>query len=202
VRLPEFRGWPRRLLALALLVVAGVSALHATKPGAAAEPTAALVVAAHELVPGATIAAGDLRVVNWPVSLRPAAAVAAGDAVGRTLAGAVGAGEVITSFRLVGRDLSAGLPPGLIAVPVPLVDAGALGLIRAGNHVDLLSPPGDPGGLAVVVASNVLVLAILPRSADSSSGNAQLVVAVDQPTELRIAQVITSPLLATLIKSP
>jgi pilus assembly protein CpaB len=202
VRLPDFRGWPRRLLALALLFVALVSALHVTKPSPAAVPTVALVVAAHELAPGATIAAGDLRVVSWPVSLRPAAAVAAKDAVGRTLAGAVGAGEVITTFRLVGRDLSAGLPPGLIAVPVPLVDAGALGLIRAGNHVDLLSPPTDAAGTAVVVAADVLVLAILPRAADATSGNAQLVVAVDQPTELRIAQVITSPLLATVIKSP
>ena len=92
----------------------------------------------------------------------------------------------------------------MVAVPVPLVDPGAASLIRAGDHVDLLSPPADSasGSFAQVVAAAVLVLAIVATTPGSGSTTAQLVVAVDRATELRIAQAITTPLLATVIKPP
>lgn len=203
--------WPRRLIALTCLLLAGFSALHADRPSAhAGVATAEVVVAARELTAGTVLGADDVRVASWPAKLRPATAVAnTTAAIGRTVAGPVGSGEMITTTRLVGSDLAAGLPLGLIAVAVPLVDSGTAALIRAGDRVDLLSPPSDttspvPSGspAATMVAANVLVLAVVPRDPGLTGSNGQLVVAVDQPTELRIAGAISTPMLATLIKPP
>jgi Flp pilus assembly protein CpaB len=216
-RLGQLLGvWPRRLIALACLLLAGLSALHADRPAARADAsTIEVVVAAHDLSAGTVLGTDDVRAVSWPATLRPATAVAnTKTAVGRTVAGPVGSGEVITSSRLVSTDLAAGLPTGLIAVAVPLVDSGTAALIHAGDRVDLLSPPSDTTPLtlsgssaptaqpATMVAANVLVLAVVPRDPGLTGSNAQLVVAVDQPAELRIAGAITSPMLATLIKAP
>ena len=196
-------GWPRRLLALSCLLIAAVSAAQAQ----AAKPTPVsasvdVVVATHDLSPGATIGAADVRVASWPVGLRPATAITSTKiAVGRRLVGTMGAGELITANRLIGTDMAAGLPAGMVAVPVPLVDSSAVSLLHAGDYVDLLSPPADTTHSATVIAQGALVLAVVARDQTTSS-SAQLVVAVDRGTELRIAQVITSPMLATLIKPP
>lgn len=110
---------------------------------------------------------------------------------------------MITTSRLVGGNLTTGLPAGLIAVPVPLVDPGAAGLIQAGDHVDLLRVPTDSTDpAAATVANGVLVLAVVPSDPDASQSSAQLVVAVDRATELQIAQAIASPMLATVRKGP
>lgn len=162
-----------------------------------------VVTAAHDLMAGAVLAAADVRVSQWPTALRPASAITSlKNAIGRRVVSAVGSGEVITLTRVVGSELTSGLPPGLIAVPIPLVDSAAAGLIRAGDHVDLLSPPNDASHPAAMVASAALVLAVIAAPPGTNASNAQLVVAVDRPTELRIAQAITTPMLATLINSP
>ena len=161
---PRLRGWPRRVLALGCLLLAALSATHASH-SAAAPPTASVdvVVAAHDLAAGAVLGTRRRARQSWPAALRPAAAVrTTAAAVGRRLAGAVGSGELITSTRLVGSNLTAGLSAGLIAVPVPLVDPGAASLIHAGDRVDLLSPASDASQPAVMVAAGVLVLAVVP----------------------------------------
>jgi Flp pilus assembly protein CpaB len=196
-------GWPRRLLALGFLLLAALSALHHSPTAGTSSASVPVVTAAHDLVAGAVLATADVRVSEWPAALRPASAItSAKNAIGRRVVSAVGTGEVITLTRVVGSELTTGLPRGLIAVPIPLVDSGAAGLIRAGDHVDLLSPPDDSSKAAVMVASAVLVLAVIAPASGINASNAQLVVAVDQPTELRIAQAITTPLFATLINSP
>jgi Flp pilus assembly protein CpaB len=196
-------GWPRRLVALSCLLLAAISAAHATAKPAAAIADVHVVIAAHDLGPGSSIGAGDVRLASWPSALRPSTALAGlKTAVGRRVAGAVGSGELITSSRLIGADLSAGLGAGMVAVPVPLVDSAAVTLIQAGDYVDLLSPPADRTDSAVMVAQAALVLAVTARDPSDSTTGAQLIVAVDRATELRIAQVITSPMLATLIKPP
>jgi Flp pilus assembly protein CpaB len=198
-------GWPRRVFALVCLLLAAWSAVHAARPSArAAAPVVSAVVAARNLPAGATIAAGDVRTASWPAELRPVTALTnRADAVGHRVAGPLAAGELLTSGRLVSSDLAAGLPVGLVAVPVPLVDPASATLIRAGNHVDLLSPPGDRVATATMVAASVLVLAVV-AAAPSNSGAAstQLVVAVDRSTELAIAAAITAPLLATVVRPP
>lgn len=205
--LPRFSAlrsvWPRRLIALTCLLLAGWSALRANPPSARADATVEVVTAARDLPAGAVVVVDDVRLSAWPISIRPATAVTGTKiVVGRTLAGPVGSGEVITSGRLVSDDISAGLPAGLVAVAVPLVDSGTAGLIHPGNRVNLLSPPTDPTRPATVVAANALVLTVVPRDPSLAGSSAQLVVAVDHATELRVAAAITTPMLATLIKPP
>jgi pilus assembly protein CpaB len=202
------RGWPRRLLALTLVLLAALSAVHASASGrtsaTSVDPGVEVVVAAHDLAAGAVLDSGSVKLVAVPRPVRPATAVPTlAAAVGRRVAGPVGAGELITTSRLVGGNLTTGLPAGLIAVPVPLVDPGAAGLIQPGDHVDLLRVPTDSTDApATAVAADVLVLAVIPSDPAASRSSAQLVVAVDRATELQIAQAIASPMLATVIKGP
>ena len=75
------------------------------------------------------------------------------DAVGRTLAAPLRAGEPVTDVRLVGPALAAGAP-GADALPVRLPDAGMVGAARAGDRIDLIAT--DPqGGRRSVVAADV-----------------------------------------------
>lgn len=212
MRLARFRylinGWPRRLLALVFLLLAALSAVHTSASGRpspqSVDSGVEVVVASHDLAAGVVLDAGAMKVESVPRVVRPTTAVSTiGAAVGRRVAGPVGAGELITTSRLVGANLTTGLPAGLIAVPIPLVDAGAVGLIQAGDHVDLLRVPDETGDVpAATVAAGVLVLAVIPSDPSAAQSNAQLVVAVDRATELQIARAIASPMLATVIKGP
>ncbi len=209
-------GWPRRLLALSCLLLAAVSGLHAAQSKSrAAISVSDVVIATHTVAAGATLSAADLRVVQWPTALRPSTALRSVDAgLGRRLAVALETGDVLTAQRLVGADLTAGLPAGMIAAPVTLADSGSASLIRPGDHVDLLSTGSDSNGddsggssaasgsAASVIALDVLVLAVLPAAADSSGGGSQLVVAADHSAELHIAQAAADLVLATVTSDP
>jgi pilus assembly protein CpaB len=209
--------WPRRLAALTCLLLAAASALAARQPTPpSAPPATAVVIAARSIPAGTDLASADVRVIRWPRSLIPAGTAAAvGTLVGKRVSSAVARGEPITTARLVGADLAAGLPVGQVAVPVSLADPNAAALIRAGDHVDLLVAPADatandpPAGTglpvtgaatsgsggAVAVALRVLVLALLPARSEADSVS-ELIIATDRATALRIATVANRPILA------
>lgn len=152
----------RRPLAALLSAVAVAAGIHAaTAPPPA---TVEVAVAARDLAAGTVLAPGDLRRVGFAPGSVPAGA--SYDAVGRTLAAPLRAGEPVTDVRVVGPALTEGYP-GLSAVPVRLPDAGMAGLLRVGDVVDLVS--ADPqGGGASVVATGVPVLAV-PDSAPETA---------------------------------
>lgn len=174
----------RRLLAAVLVAVAVASGLQAaTSPP---PPSVPVTVAAHDLRAGAVLGAEDLRTTGFaPTSVPAGEAV---DAVGRTLAAPLRAGEAVTDVRLVGPALTEG-HPGLVAMPVRLPDPGMVDLLRAGDRIDLVS--ADPqGGSAAVVASGVPVLAVpdLPPEAGATGLTGRLVVVGALPAEVpRIA---------------
>ena len=161
--------WPRRVVVLCCLALAGLSAL--AEPAAPA-PTrdVAVVVARHFLAAGTVLRPRDLRVRRWPRALVPATAAHRGaEVLHRRVAGPVGAGEPITVTRLVGRSLAVGLSPGTVAVPL-LVDAGhATDLIRVGDRIDVYAiraagaldpaPAREPPRR---VAAGLRVLAVVP----------------------------------------
>lgn len=157
----------RRLLAAlcaALAVVAGVRAVAAPPP-----ETVAVTVAARDLPAGAVLEPEDVTTVDLPPEGRPDDLLA--DPTGRTLAGPVAQGEPLTEVRVVGAPLAreALLGTGRVALPVRLPDAGAVGLLRVGDRVDLVAT--DPqGATSEVVALGVPVLA-LPGH-DTSAGAA------------------------------
>lgn len=147
----------RRPLAALLTAVAVATGIHAA--AAPPPPSVDVVVAARDLTAGTVLAPGDLRAVGFaPDSVPAGASDDAIDAVGRTLAAPLRAGEPVTDVRVVGPALTDGYP-GLTAVPVRLPDAGMVDLLRVGDRVDLVA--ADPqGGGASVVATDVPVLAV------------------------------------------
>lgn len=165
-------GWPRRAAVGLLLAAAAVLALRPAPgdpPAAPAALSTDVVVAAHDLAAGTTLAAADLRVVSMPSAVVPAGASRrAAGLIGRTAAGAVRRGEPLTDARIVGPGLTAGLRPGeSAAVPVRLADPDAAALIRPGDRVDVLGTAVTPDGSqataggTVAVVSAVRVLAVL-----------------------------------------
>ena len=202
-------GWPRRLLALGCVLLAAVTAMgarHEPPPAAAGS----VVVAARDLPAGAQLTDADLRVLAWPVNLRPPGAMSRpAQVIGRRLAGPIRADEALTGTRLAGADLTAGLPPQLRAVPVELAGSAMPDLVRVGDRIDLLvndQPDGDaaPSPSAHVLAEGVRVLAVAGRPPDPGADGEStgLIVAADQPTALRIAAASGRSVLATVRKPP
>jgi pilus assembly protein CpaB len=183
------------LLAGACLLLALNSALGASHSASPPERSLAVVVAGHALPAGQVLSRRDLAIAHWPVGLRPVGARGdPAELVGRRVAGPIAAREPITPMRLVGADLAAGLDPGLVAAPVPLADPHAADLVRAGDRVDLLTGARPPeavdlasadAGEVHTVASRALVLSMLPPT---TSANAELVLAVDRATAVRITR--------------
>lgn len=150
----------RRLLAAALAGLAVLAAVRAVAPPPA--PTVDVLVAGRDLAPGTRLTAGDLEVRTVAAALAPASGVPPpAEVVGRVVAGPVGAGEPVSRSRLVGAGLAAAAP-GRATLPVRLADAAAVGLLRAGDRVDLVAADlqGGPGAVASPVASAVDVLAV------------------------------------------
>jgi Flp pilus assembly protein CpaB len=131
-------------------------------------------VAARDLTSGTVLTGSDLVQRRYPADVAPVDSVA--HAVGRMLAGPVTRGEPVTAVRLVAPSLVSGYP-GRVALPVRVADPDAVGLLRVGDHVDLVA--ADPRhGTASYVAVDVPVLALPPPydSADSAQVSGRLVV--------------------------
>lgn len=154
----------RRLLsaALAAAAVLGCVAVARTPEGGA---QARVLVAVRDLPTGHQLAAVDVVEQSRPMGFAPAHALRrTGSVTGQRLAGPVGAGEVLTAARLLGPGLLAGRPAGEVAMHVAVADPGAVGMVRPGDRVDLLSADGD------AVVRDVTVLAVPRGAEDSPSG--------------------------------
>jgi Flp pilus assembly protein CpaB len=201
--------WPRFVAAGLCLLLALASAVRA--PGAAApQRTVPVVVAARSLPAGHVLVGRDLDVARWPPRLLPHGAATAVDRLlGARLAGPVGAREPVTAARMLGNDLTAGLPAGMVATTVPLLDPGGADLVHAGDRVDLLATPQldlaapDPSAAGPpkvsVAASRARVLAVLPGTADRP---AEVVLAVDRTTAVRITRDKTTQTFTLVADSP
>lgn len=188
------------LAALLAAVVVGGLASSVHPP---AEPTVDLVVAARDLVPGTVLTAADLALTPRRAGAAPADPLRnLDDAVARTVAAPVRAGEPVRVRDVVSPGLVSGLGPGMRATPVRLADEGAAALVRAGDSVDVLASYGSDtgsGATSVVVAADVRVLvapaaagaassALLGTAPASSSGGALLVLATSPSQALDLAR--------------
>jgi len=199
-------GWPRRVLALLLLLVAvGAAFGHRAASSTDSRPAQPTVVAARDLPAGATLAGGDLTLASWASALRPANALTStAAAIGHRLSGPLLAREAVTSTRLIGASLTDGLPAGLSATTVALPDPATASLIHAGDAIDLFVGGGTVGGAdtsaARLLAENVRVLAVLP--AGEGGTGVPVIIAIDRSTAMSIASASGSALLATVRGSP
>lgn len=147
----------RRGVAALLAFVAVYGALRAV---AAPETPGTPVVTVLADVPGGSALTRDqVTVRSVPAELVPRAAVVSLEAaVGRTPAGPLTGGSILTEAALVGPGLS-GSAPGRVVVPARLADAGIAGVIRVGDAIDVMAT--DPGsGEVARVASRARVAAI------------------------------------------
>jgi pilus assembly protein CpaB len=199
-------GWPRRILALCCLLLAGVTAAGARHSQAA--PTGhPVVVAARDLAAGAVLTAPDVRLRSWPDDLRPASALShAVDAIGHRVAGAVRTGEALTSARMIGAGLATGLAPTLRAVPVQVSGPS---FVHPGDSIDLLvsdtpdAAAGPPAAHLLVEDARVLAVTPGPSAAVAEQPDTlDIVVAVDRATSVKIAAVSGHALVAALRNPP
>jgi pilus assembly protein CpaB len=201
----------RRLLAAGLAAGSVAAALTVLAP--APEPTVDVVVAAHDLGPGAALSAADVRLLALPATAVPDGSLADPAAlVGAAVAGAVRRGEPLTDVRLVGAGLL-GAATGLVAAPVRLAEDGVSALVRPGDVVDVVAASApDPVGqsvtaattptpqrpaLARVVASAAQVLAV--PTDQTASGGTLVLLAVSPRTATDLAGAAVSSRLSVVL---
>lgn len=199
-RLLPRRGWPRwlamrRIAALVLLLVAAVLAIR--PPGRAAAQTVPTLVAAHDLPPGVTLRASDVKVSHQPPDVRPPSALTTPtQATGRILASATTIGEPLTPARLVGPEnsrLAAG-DPTAAAVPFRLADPAVADLLTPGVRVDVVTVAPTSAD-ALILATNATVLTIRKAPDDASL----VVIALPQEEATQVAAAaLNQPVAVTL----
>lgn len=139
-----------------------------------------VVVAARTLPVGALIAAGDVKVANWPAKSIVAGGFAKGeDVIGRGLLMEVAENEPITDRKLASRESGAGLPPtipvGMRAVSVKVDDVvGVAGFVVPGSRVDVVATVSAGSDTTTrTVVSNLKVIAAGTRYEQQEAGDAK-----------------------------
>lgn len=139
----------RRIIAVALLIAALVSALSAAKE------LPRVPVFSRDLPAGAELALSDVELARLPASSIPESAVAKEpeELSGRVITAAASKGEVITDTRLLGEDLVSSLvdPSGGKAarmIPVKLAEPDIIPHLHHGDTVDVVTAVGAPSSAA------------------------------------------------------
>jgi hypothetical protein len=104
------------------------------------------------------------------------------------------------------------LGPGQRAVPVQVIGSDLRAYLGPGARIDLIAVPADrygtgPAVSSEFVAQGVVVLKVVPPAGglggvSGDTAGAELIIAVDAATALRIAECITEPCLAAVDDSP
>ncbi|MGH3459410.1 SAF domain-containing protein [Aeromicrobium sp.] len=172
---------PLAALLAGLAVLLALGALRAEPPGHT------VVVAAHDLASGTKLAAADVRRARLPEAVAPAHSTSrVDDVIGRTVAGPMRRGEVVTDRRVVRADRMSGFPSGTVLATVRLADADALASLRVGDRVDVVAVAPDGGERAEVVARGVEIVTL--PSTDHESGGVPVGVATSEDEALRLAE--------------
>ncbi|MDT5075534.1 MAG: hypothetical protein QOJ80_171 [Mycobacterium sp.] len=171
----------RRVAAGALVILAAIAAL---RPDPSAD-RADVVVAAHDLTPGARLTADDFIIESRSATTIPDGSQTDLSAlVGATLAGPTRRGEVLTDVRLLGARLAeAAAGPDARVVPLHVADPALLELVRPGDVVDVLAVEtqgvGEHDGLRPrVVARGAIVVLASPTTKAPGRGDGVVLVAL------------------------
>jgi len=154
-------------------------------PASSGKPaTTHIVAAAGDLPAGITLAAKDLKLVNWPNDVPLAGSFSKiEEATGRPLIFSLKANEPVLARDLAaagaGIGLPARIPPGMRATAVRVNEiVGVAGFLYPGSHVDVLAtltPPGGTGPLTETILQDVEVLTAGQTSEPDSQGKPQSV---------------------------
>lgn len=149
---------------MAIGVWAAVTAVAPPAPD-----TVTVAAAARDLAPGTRLDAGDLRTSQIPAAAAPATAVGVADATGRVLIAPLAPGEMVTTTALGDGNLLRGLPAGMLALPLPLADPAAAGLVAPGDRVDVFAAVPTADGSEVAVVGRDLPVLRAPRTESGST---------------------------------
>ena len=189
-----------RLLAGNFAALAVVAAIQAVRP--APPPTRVVLTAATDMRAGDVLSPEDVALVESALELIPDGALDPSEPpFGRTLAGPVRAGEPLTDVRLVQGELLAGFEPGTVLATVRVFDPAAAVHLQPGDRVDVVGSDPRGGLTASVIAPDVTV--VIPPAADDAitlGDGAPVVVAVDEPTALALADAAVRQQLTVLLR--
>ena len=124
------------------------------------EPKVSVVVAGKALTRGATLAADDLKVVEYAVAAAPKGALSSiEEATGLATLEPIGANQPILSKQIVSHTT---IPTGMRVVSVRASDStGVVALLKPGYHVDIQVIAGDRQELGLkTLVQNVSVLGL------------------------------------------
>lgn len=153
------RRWQRVQRPLAVLLV-GLGAFLLWAQDNAEPPAEATVVAVSDVAAGQIVQPADLQVVQWPLASRPDAAARSPDqVVGRAATAAISAGEPLTEARVAGPGALRAIGGEVVAVMLPDDALTGSGVIRAGDHVNVV---GQTQAGARTLVSDAIVLTVMP----------------------------------------
>ncbi len=175
--------WARKVLArrIAAAALVGLAAIVALRPNSDGD-SRQVVVAAHDLSPGAALTVDDVRLEKLSAATLPDGSQADISAVvGSTLAGPARRGEVITDVRLLGSRLAkSAAGPDARIVPLHPADSALVDMVRPGDVVDVLAagdtgPGADPTARPRVVATGATVVLVSAKAKTQTAGNDRVV---------------------------
>lgn len=172
---------------IARVVQGGLSA-------ASHQPTATILVAAHDLPIGTLLKEGDVKTTNWAGPMPQEAVNKQEDLMQRGVISTIYAGEPIMESRLApkggGAGLAAMIPKGKRAVAVRVNEVvGVAGFVLPGMRVDVLvsgNPPNDQalGTETKTILQNIEVL---------SAGQSIQKDAENKPVSVQVVNLLVSP---------
>jgi pilus assembly protein CpaB len=181
-------------LALAVGLLVSYSVYNRLRTsGGNQEPSATVVVAANDILVGAKLEDGDVRLVSFPQSnIPPGAFTRKSQVLNRGVVLPISQGEFILPSKLAAENAGAGLPsmipPGMRAVSVRVNDVVSVaGFVQPGTRVDVLAT-GSSGSdrQTTTVLENVAVIAVgksLARSATGENVTAPVITLLVSPDD-------------------
>lgn len=182
----------RRPLAALCAGLAAVAGLHAVRPPA--PDTVPVVLAARDLHPGDLLDAEALTVARWPADLAPdGAANDPAGLLGLRSAGALPAGAPLGPAAVSPAGPAA--PPGTLAMPLRLPDAGTAALLRPGDVITLVLTDPRTGRTALTTDA-ARVLTLPAAAADAAEPGRVVVLALPSAEATALAGLSTSTVIS------
>jgi hypothetical protein len=181
-----WRARPRTRLAtgvtIAILsVLAGIAHAASAPDG----PPVGVWIATRDLLPGEMVGAGEVERRSWPADLVPDGAL---EQPAGTVTATLPRGAVVTDRHLGDLGVVASVPPGRVAVAVPIDQLPSLAV---GARVDLVGPGPDGGG--ALLASGAIVVA--------NDGEA-IWVSIAPEASLAVSAAVASATIAAVVLPP
>jgi pilus assembly protein CpaB len=193
-------SWHRRKLAVLAVLAAVLTGISAAAPEG--PPTTRVVRTTTEISGGTRLSTADLRVDEVVAADVPESAIAdPAILLGRTLAASVPKGQILTKLAVTSPRSAIG--PGHVLAPIRLADAEVVGLLRAGDVVDVLA--ADAQSEQAFVAGREVRVVTVPQQPDAGAGadptGALILVEVDQETAQVLARAAVAATLTIIWRS-